>query len=179
MQRFNQALLLGVIALALTLSRGTLPAQPPPNMGGMDPQQMQQFIQQRVMEFIREQLSVTNDSEWTVIQERLSKVTQGRMQSLLGGMGGFRGLMGRNRGNDGPPGGGRGFMGLAQPDPEADALQRALDAKAPKDQLKAALEKYREARKRRQVELAAAQEQLRQVLSFRQEAVLVSLGMLD
>lgn len=172
MRKLNLGWMLGVAALLLGL--GNLQAQP-----AMDPQQMQQQMQQRMMEFFREQLVVTNDQEWTVIQGRLSKVMQSKMESLMGSMGGLRGMMGRNRGNDGQGGGRRGMFGLAQPDPEVEALQRVLEAKAPTDQIKAALTKLRESRKRKEAELAKAQDQLREVLSFRQEAVLVSLGMLD
>jgi len=39
--------------------------------------------------------------------------------------------------------------------------------------------KLRESRKRKEAELAKAREQLREVLSVRQEAVLVSMGMLE
>jgi len=86
-------------------------------------------------------------------------------------------MMGRNRqGGGGPPRG--GFFG-SQPSPEDDALQQALDNNAPKDQIKTALENVRAARKRKADELAKAQDDLRQVLTLRQEAALVSVGMLD
>jgi hypothetical protein len=179
MQKSNRALILGVAVLALGLSRGSLMAQPRPNWGGMDPQQIQQQIQQRMMVFFREQLVVTNDDEWKIIESRLSKVIQTRTEIMFAGMSGLRGMMGGNRGPDSQPGARPGFPGFGQPSPEAEALQKAIETNAPKDQLKAALAAYREARKRKQAELASAQEQLRQVLSLRQEAVMVSMGMLD
>jgi hypothetical protein len=177
--KYTRILSLLLLVLALALSRGNALAQQP--MGGMnmnmDPQQMQQQIQQRLMEYMREQLVVTNDDEWSVIQTRLSKVLQNRMEGMAGGMGAFRGMMG-NRGGGGG-GGGRGFGALGQPSPEADALQKAIDSNAPPEQLASAVARLREVRKRKQAELAAAQEQLRAVLTPRQEAVLVSMSMLE
>jgi hypothetical protein len=114
----------------------------------------------------------------------LSKVMTVRMETLAGGMGfgAFRGM--RNGGGGGgggaaPMGGMRSIPGMPQPLPEAEALQKSLESEAPPAEIKARLEKYREARKRKAAELAAAQKDLREVLSLRQEAVLVSLGMLD
>jgi hypothetical protein len=167
MRELNLTLILGLTALVLSLSPANLAAQPRPDWANMDPQQMQQMIQQRMLDSVREQLAVTNNDEWTIIQVRLSKVMQGKMESAMSNMGGMRGMMGRNRGNDGS-GAPRGFIGFGRSDPDAEALQKALDAKAPTDQIKAALTKLRESRKRKVAALAAAQDELRQVLSFRQ-----------
>ncbi|HEY0552304.1 MAG TPA: hypothetical protein VGF13_22075, partial [Verrucomicrobiae bacterium] len=58
--------------------------------------------------------------------------------------------------------------------PERDALKKALDEKAPADEVKEKLAKYREARQARetktQAALEAAQNDLRKALSPRQEA---------
>lgn len=173
MNKLNRCFLLGGIALLLGLSRANLPAQ-----GNFDPAQFQQQIQQRMMDALRDQLMLTNDDDWKVVQDRLSKVVQLRMETLFsGGMGAFRG-MGGNRGNGGAGGGFAGFSSFGQL-PEAEALQNDIDANAPTAQIEASLERYRAARKRKEAELAAAQDQLRQVLSVRQEAVLVLAGMLN
>jgi len=180
MKKLNQLALIAVVTVVLSRSGDRLAAQGPPGGGNFDPQQFQQQMQQRMMGFFREQLAVTNDDEWGVIEGRLSKVVQARMETMLGGLGGFRGMMGGNRGGDGQAGGRRGWLaGLGQPNPDADALQKAIETNASASQLKAALTKYRESRDRKQTELTRAQDQLRQVLSLRQEAVLVSLGMLE
>jgi len=181
MKKLNQLLTLAVALAALTLSRQKAVAQPGPGSVNFDPQQMQQQFQQRMMESIRGQLVVTNDDEWKVIEPRLTKVVQVRMESMLGGLGGMRGMMGGRGGNGGggPPGGGRGFAGFGQPNPELEALQKVIEDKAPTEQVKAALAKLREARKQKEAELAKARAQLREVLSLRQEAVLVSMGMLE
>ena len=179
MKKMNRVLALVGVPIVLALNDGRLAAQSPPGGGNVDPQQFQQQMQQRMMEFFRERLAVTNDDEWSFIESRLSKVVQARMQILMGGMGGFRGMMGGNRSGDNPGVGRRGFPGFGQPSAEAEALQKAIESNAPTDQMKAALASYRAARKQKEAELAAAQEQLRQVLSLRQEAVLVSMGLLD
>ena len=63
--------------------------------------------------------------------------------------------------------------------PERDALQKALDAKASPDQLKDILEKYRAAVKAREDKLATARNDLRGLLSRRQEVAAVLAGLLD
>jgi hypothetical protein len=89
---------------------------------------------------------------------------------------------GRRCGNNaGGAGGGdqprRGGFG-GPPSPEADALQKAIDAKAPKAEIKAAIEKYVASRKAKQAELEKAQDDLRKVLTTRQEAIATLNGLL-
>ncbi len=102
---------------------------------------------------------------------------------LFAGMG--RGMMGPRRGGGGPggdqggPGGGMGRGGpFGQPNPDADALQKAVDAKATTAELKGALKKYVESRKAKEEQLKAAQEDLRKVLTARQEAIATLNGLL-
>src|ERR1041385_530464 len=170
----------------LILSAGMVSAQPQQFGGGnFDPQQFQQQMQQRMLEAARDQLEVTNDQEWKIIDTRLTKVMQLRTETMLsGGLGMFAG-MGRNRGGGGGDGGDRGgraasFMrNLMPPNPEADAVQKALDDNAPAAEINARLAKLREAKKQKQAALAKAQADLRQVLSVRQEATLVMMGFLE
>ena len=147
------------------------------NWQNMDPQQIQQMMQQRMMDYFRQQLAVTNDDEWGVIQERLSKVMKLRTEALMSGGAGMMAGMRRNGGNGGA--GFRGFQALSQPDPTADSLRNAIDNNAPNAQVKAALDKFRDSQKQKQAELAKAQEDLRSVLTVRQEAALVLGGMLQ
>ncbi len=63
--------------------------------------------------------------------------------------------------------------------PELEALNRAIESKASASEIKAALAKYREARKAREAALQRAQEELRKVLTVRQEAIAVANGWLD
>jgi len=99
-----------------------------------------------------------------------------------GGMMNFRGMAGGQGGNNNQNGqGGRGNrqgrMGGAN-NPELDALQAAITDKAPDAEVKARLERLREVRKDNEAKLTKAQEDLRAVLSVRQEAVAVVYGLL-
>jgi hypothetical protein len=164
------------IAAVLLFGTSNLSAQDQPGgrgRGNFDPEQMRQ----RMMERYREVLEVKGDDEWKVIQPRIEKVVEAR--TALGGGGGR--FFGRPRGgNDGQAGGDRrgGRGGFGEPSPEAESLQTAIDAKASPDELKAKLAKLREANKQREAKLTQAQEDLRKVLSVRQEASAVLMGLL-
>jgi hypothetical protein len=178
MKKLNRALAMTGVVLALGLGSGKLAAQQGQGWPSMDPQQ----IKERAMEFVRAKLVVTNDAEWAVIEVRLTKVVQVKMQTMQGGNGQIGGMrFGGNRG--GPNGGGvdqivRALLGI-EPMPEAEALQKAIENRASKSELKAALAKYAEARKKKQAELEKAQADLRQVLTLRQEGTLLLMGILD
>jgi hypothetical protein len=141
--------------------------------GNMDPAQMQQ----RMLDNYRQQLNFTNDTEWSAVQPLFQKVIDAR--NALGN-GGGRGMGGRNRGGGGGfGGGGGGGMFGQQPNPDRDALQQALDDNAPAAQVKALLQKYQAGQKTKQAALAAAQANLRKVLTVPQEAEATLLGLLD
>jgi hypothetical protein len=147
-----------------------------------DPAQMQQ----RMMDNVKEQLEISDETEWKAVQPLVQKVMDARRASMSG-MG--RGMFGGPR-RGGPPGGAdaappaadqqnrRGGGMFGQPSPEAEALQKAIDAKAPKAELKASVAKFQEARKAKQAELEQAQEALRKVLTARQEAIATVNGWL-
>ena len=143
--------------------------------GNFDPAEMQQ----RIMDNIRDQMSVTNDDEWNVIQARVQKVMDARRD--VGGPNFGRLFRRRNNdGGDNGPGGGRrggGFFGT--PSPELESLQNAIDNKAPSDQIKDAMEKYRAAHKAKEAALEKAQDDLKSILTVKQEAVAVSLGLIN
>ena len=201
--KLNKTMTLCAIAAALALSVGNLLAQDdgggsggpgggggigggpggggPGGMGGpggrnFDPAQMQQFMMQRY----QEQLGITNDTEWNAIQPLVQKVMDAQ-RATRGNMG-----MGRmfGRGGQGGPGrqggrGGPGGFGQQPSDPAADALQQAVDNNASNDQTKDLLAKYHASQKAKQATLAAAQADLRQVLSVRQEAQATLMGLLN
>jgi hypothetical protein len=147
---------------------------------------MRQMMEQRM----KEQLGAT-DEEWQVLGPRLTKVMNLSRQ-VGSGMGrAFMGRRGRAGGPQGGPQGGppngqrggrRGPFG-GEPtavDTAADALQTTLgNTEATADDIKAKLTAYRAAREKAKQELAKAQQDLRQVLTLRQEAQLVLMGMLD
>jgi hypothetical protein len=174
-----------VTALLLLVATASLHAQngPPP---GFDPAQMRQ----QMLERLREQLEVKDDAEWQLVSERVQKVMDARRSfGGPGGLGGFR-FMGPGGPPPGSPDqprpdaasgpGGQGGSSQFRPpsNPELDALQKALEAKAPTAEVKAKLTDLRAARQKQEAELANAQEQLKQILSVRQEAVAVMFGLL-
>jgi hypothetical protein len=85
--------------------------------------------------------------------------------------------MGGPGGGMGGPGGPGGFG--QQSDPTAEALQQSLDNSAPTDQIKELLSKYQAAQKAKQATLAAAQDNLRKVLTVPQEAQATLMGLLN
>jgi len=186
--KVNQLLTICGVAAALMLGAGTVSAQNdnsgnggggggrgPRNRGNFDPAQ----FQQRMMDNIRDQLGYTNDTDWNAVQPLVQKVMDARRDVGFGG--GMGRMFGRNRGGgggNGGPGGGRGGFG-PQPSPEAEALQKAIDDNAPAAQIKDALARYESSQKAKQAKLVQAQEDLRKVLTVKQEAQATLLGLLQ
>lgn len=131
-------------------------------------------FQKRMVERVKEQLEITDDKEWQAIEPLVTKVTDARFATMAGGRG-FGG-----RGGRGGAGGGAGGPGgtAAVANPTAEALQKAIDAKASNSETKAALDKFVAARKAKQAELEKAQANLRKVLTPRQEAIATLNGLL-
>ena len=144
------------------------------NRSNFDPQQIQQMLQQRITDNLRQQLAITNDAEWSVIEGRLSKVLELKTESMLSG--GLGMLAGMGRGGNAPGG---ALSGFGTPEPAAEKLQKSVDSDASAAQIKAALTELRESRKQKQEKLAKAQADLRSILTTRQEAILVLAGILD
>ena len=143
----------------------------------MDPQQMQTAIQERVNGSIREQMGVTNDDEWSLIQERINAVNKARAAVMADG-GGMMGMGGMRGGFGGGRGGGLQAMS-SRLSPEAQALQQAIDDGAPAAQIKDLLAKLQAVRRAKQAALVQAQDDLRAVLTIRQEAVAQLIGLLS
>jgi hypothetical protein len=177
--RRQQMLLLAGAAVGLLLGTGNLAAQERQGRGNFDPEQMRV----RMMERYREALEVKSDDEWKIIETRITKVSDARRE--MGGFGrgfggpGGRGGGGRGGGDGNNDGGGERRRFGGEPSPEAEALQKAIEAKASNDEIKAKLAKYREAQKTKQANLEKAQDELRKVLSVRQEANAVMMGLLQ
>jgi hypothetical protein len=178
----NQWLVTVGAVAALCLGTSNLLAQNNNNGGGQGRQGRGNFdpaqFQQRMLDNIKENLEITDDTEWKAIEPMVTKVLELRRQSMSG-MG--RGMFGRNRGNNnnGDQGGGRPRGGMfGQPNPDAEALQKAIDGKASNSEMKTAIAKFQESRKAKQAELEKAQADLRKVLSVRQEAIALSDGLL-
>lgn len=173
MKRMMRPLLLTVGLAALVAGAGNIMAQDTAGGGGrggnFDPAQ----FQQQMMDRFKERLEMTNDDEWVAVKGLIQKVMDTRRATMSG-----MGFGGRRNGGGGPGGnGGRGGFNNT-PSPEAEDLQKALDAKASPDELKAKMAKLRDSRKSKEAALAKAQEDLRKVLTVRQEATAVSMGLL-
>jgi len=132
--------------------------------GNYDPAQ----ARERMTNWMKEQLGGLSDDEWKVIQPKVEKVMTAR-RDAGGGMSFFGG---RSRGGD---------------EQEKTAVQKASaelktvidDKNSSPDQIKAKLTALREAKEKAKGELVTAQKDLKDVLTQRQEATMVMLGMLD
>lgn len=173
---------LSVLTLACTLSASLLAQDPAAGdrrrrgadgadngggRGNFDPAQMQD----RMMTALRTQFDVPDDAEWKLIQDRITAVSEARRASGGGMMMGGRG---------GPPGGGGPTAGRTgrTGNPESDSLRQAIVDKLPDAEIKSRLTRLRESRKNNEEKLARVQEELRAVLSVRQEAIAVMAGLL-
>lgn len=181
MKTMNHILALAGVTTLLAVGAGSSIAQERQERqgrGNFDPEQMRV----RMMERYRETFEVKEDAEWKIIEGRITKVNDARRELGGGrGFGGPGGPGGRRGGGEGGGGGGEGadrrrsFFG--EPSPEAEALTKAIEAKAPADEIKTKLAKYRESQKAKQANLEKAQAELRQVLSVKQEANAVLMGL--
>jgi hypothetical protein len=134
---------------------------------------------QRMMDGYRERIVVKSDSDWKdKIEPLVSKVADAQRETFGGGGFGFGRGGGRGGGGNNAQGGNAGGNRGGQPNPEREALQKAIEDKAPEEELKAKLAKYRETRKAKEAALEKAQDDLRKALSPRQEAGAVLAGLL-
>jgi hypothetical protein len=167
---------------------------------------MEEF-RKRMEERLKSSLKV-NDEEWAVLQPLIEKVQTKQREAMgsrfggffggpggLSGPGGPGGFRGRGEGGGAPggspggtPGGGgdrggdRGGPGGGDRggSPEGQALRTALENEsASADEIKAKLAAVRDSRKKASAELEAARAELQKVVTVRQEAVLVAMGMLE
>jgi hypothetical protein len=195
----SASLLLGASMLEAQDATGSSAPAPAPSTQNAPPPQggpggaggAQGFLQQ-IMErrdaTIKTALNASDD-EWAVIQPLLDKVEQAQFAFMTTGnfgfgLGGRRGGNGANGGNAGGGGaggaGGGGGNNPFQGSPEAQALNDAVQSgSTSNDDLKAKMAAVRAARKKAQDDLTAARENLQKVLSLHQEAVLLSMGVLD
>jgi len=165
-------------AAALLVSTQKTQAQ---GRGNWDPAQMRQ---ERINRF-KDQLSITNDDEWKVVEAAIGKVMDADRDVMANSMALMFGA-GRPRNNDNNDGEnadrqnrrprGGGLFGT--PSPEIDDLKKAIDDKAPIEDIKAKLAKVREVTAEKEAKLAAAQEDLKKLLTTRQEAIAVANGIL-
>jgi len=184
MNVLKKSIILGGCVAVLTLGGGNrLMAQG----RNFDPAQ---FKQDRI-DRTRDQLEIKDDTEWNAIEPLVSKVVDAQqdvMAMRMGGMFGRGQRRNRNNGGGGDGGGTNTTSTSDQPRPRRSpfgepsaavtALRDAIEAKAPAAELKAKLAAVRAERKDKEAKLDAAEEELRGVLTARQEAIAVSDGLL-
>ncbi|MBN1907741.1 MAG: hypothetical protein JW927_21885 [Deltaproteobacteria bacterium] len=154
--------------------------QRPAGQRGMmgDPAQMQQMLGDRFKETLE-----LSDDEWKVIGPKVTKVLsfsfqqRGNPLRMFGGnRPGMQGMQGgTNPGRKINPG-----LQANSGDTSMEDLQKVLDSKSSSaDEIKRAVNKVREVRQKAEQEKMAAQKELRELLTVRQEAILISAGLLD
>lgn len=129
-----------------------------------DPAEFRQRMEQRM----KEQLGV-NDEEWKVLQPKLEKIMTLRRDSMSGGMGMVFGGGRRDESQQ--------RSGAQQASGE---LRKTLENKdATPEEIASKLKSLREAREKSKAELTAAQKELKELLTQRQEAIFVTMGILE
>jgi len=172
-------LLAGVRANA---GEGDTPRQ---GRGNFDPA----AFRQRMLDRIKEQLAPT-DEEWKVLQPKIEAAQTKSLEARMGGM-----SFGRGRGNRG--GGGTGGEGGNAPAPAATAdapaqpAQSEVQAKtqalrtlmenkeADPKAIAEKVKELRDAKEKSKLELKKTQDELREIVTPRQEAQLILLGILE
>jgi hypothetical protein len=179
-RRMALGLVLG--GLVTVLAAGTAFAQTPPapGGGGAGGGGRARF---NPMDNVKTTLAVT-DEEWTVLQPKLQKVMDLNREIMMSRMAGMMRGRGGRGGPGGPGGPGGDTAAAAAPTNDVQektkALSDALDNKdsAPKD-IAQKLAAVRDARERAKADLVKAQAELKELLTPKQEARLVLMGMLD
>jgi DNA-binding FrmR family transcriptional regulator len=177
MKTLRTVLMAAGCAALLVLGAGNAMAQ---GRGNWDPAQ----FKQRMMDNLREQMDIKDDQEWQAIEPKLGKVFDARGEVMAMG---FRGGMGGGRRRNGGGGDNNGGDNQGQqrrnrfgePSANLEALQKAIEDKAPTAEIKTKLAAVRAEIKDKQAKLLAAQEELRSILTPRQEAIATVNGLLQ
>ena len=124
-------------------------------------------IMERIMDRYRENLGFSV-AEWKVVQPKVQAVMDNRISGASGMMSMFGGSR-RGRGGD----------SSAEKTPTSELRDLLEKDDASKGDIKAKLAAYRKDRKAREAKLKKAQEDLRQLLTIKQEAQAVLAGLLN
>ena len=142
-----------------------------------------QFME-RLLERLRENLGASVE-EWSVLKpmivtitEKQSAIRRAAGRGIFGAFGGGRGGRGGDGGGERRGRDGRGSRGDGDSGSNADSLREAIES-GDANKIKKELASYRVAQKKRANELKKAREELRQVVTSKQEAMLVLWGLLD
>ena len=174
----NRGIALTLTGVVVLVALGVGPALSQPWGGGggrtLDPNMFRAFdpntFRKAASDRMRQSLGATGE-EWTVLEPKIEKVQNLAMQ-VRGGM-----MMGM----------GMVMMGMTARGAEptdvmkaSQALTKVLqDKDATAGEIKTALQVLRDAKAKAKAELEQAQKELKEVLSVRQEAQLVQMGLLE
>jgi len=193
---FNKRMALVSVAVCLAavmfvglLSQAIAAPQAEDTNAQRGPRRGQRFDREQMQRMMAERLKETleiSDEEWKVFEPRITKVlTLSRQGGGFGGMG----MMMRGRRGGFGPGGQPGARGgdtqapqqeLTPVEKSTQELQTVLDNKDAKpEEVKVKLTALRNAREKARQELVKAQKELREIVSVRQEAQLVLMGLLN
>lgn len=159
------------LAAVLHVTTAMAPAQSEEPLPGEPPRRERVAAgagQDRRMANLREQLEVVDEGEWLVISGRIAVLLELRRDAAAGA--------GRARSRLRSDADRR--AGRRAETSEAAKLQLALKEKLPDAEIQARLAQLRDTRAAADAKIAAAQEDLRALLSVRQEAVAVLNGLL-
>jgi hypothetical protein len=135
------------------------------NRGGGDATQMREQMMNR----FKTQLGVS-DEEWAVLQPKIEKVTKAQSEARIWGRG-WGGRGGDNNNAD------QNQSALAK---AASELRTALENKdTPPDEIVKKLTAVRDARTQAEAAVEAARKELKEIVTPRQEALLVTLSILE
>lgn len=142
----------------------------------MDPEQMRQ----RMMDNLRERLGASEE-DWQALEPKVQAVLEAQQQARAGG--GMGAMMGRRGGRQGGPGAGQGGgdeQNQSEVATAARELRSALEDEATEGEVIAQrLEAFRSARSKAEEQLKTAQDELKGLLTQRQEAMLVMMSLLE
>ena len=146
----------------------------------VDPNILRRAAMNRYLDQIRKRLGAS-DEEWAVLLPRLENLIRAQQEARTG----ISGL--RGGGGGAGPGGGRGagLLGPSRDKPSdlelaAEAVRLAArDPDIPNRDTSLALKEYRKERDKARAKLAAAEQEIRDLVTQRQEAILVMLGVLE
>jgi len=183
------AVCLAAVMLVGLLSQAIAAPQAEDTNSQRGPRRGQRFDREQMQRMMAERLKETlevSDEEWKVFEPRITKVLTLSRQG--GGFGGMGMMMRGRRGGFGPGGqpGARGSdtqapqQELTPVEKSTQELQTVLDNKDAKpEEVKAKLTALRTAREKARQELVKSQKELREIVSVRQEAQLVLMGLLN
>lgn len=134
-------------------------------------------MRQRMSERMKEMLGAS-DNEWKVLQPKIESIQQRQRESS--GMGGMMMMFGGGGGGFRPPG------APADDQPKSDVQQKTADLRTVTDnkdakpqEIKAKVDALRATREKARADLQKQQAELRELITIRQEAILLTLGVME